>query len=130
MIAQLRSVVGDLLRSQGLWEVYDFPPQDVSAVPCIVLGLVNAVPSDAAGVFDRTLEVYVIGRQVSDDAHDELDKLADQVILALGGTQNIRLGSEHVMVNEVRAALVTVASSQFPAYVVTVESPVATCPGG
>ena len=90
MLTAMRTAVTDLLESQDLpFDIYGFVPGDVATYPCIVVGRPDAPESvEARSVFDITVDVYVCGRAQSDDAQDELDKVADQVWQIFGGTRN------------------------------------------
>lgn len=129
MITELRSAVAELLRSEQLGDVWEYVPADVAAYPCLVVGRGAANPSALnAVVFDVSLTIYVCGRPQSDDAQDELDKTADAVITACGGT---RVRTFHdvalTVIGVIPSVVVLAGNTNVPCYEVTVETAVATC---
>lgn len=128
-IVEMRSVVADLLQSQGLGEVWEYVPGEVTAYPCLVVGRVSASPSlEAAVVFNQSLDVHVCGRPQSDDAQDELDKLADQTWVVLGGTRTRKHMDLVIAVTSIIPETIAIAGdTQVPAYAITVESSATTC---
>lgn len=130
MLSGLRSAVADLLDAEFDVDVYGRVPDDVNALPCMVVGYPSASPAAESAVFDRSVTVYVIARRVdADDAEGELITLADEAFVALGGTRGVRSldGSLHLSVEGIAHRVVQIAGLDHDAYLLTVESPVATC---
>lgn len=130
MLTELRSGVAELLRGAGLGvDVWEYVPGDVAAYPCIVVGRANAFPADASGVvFNVNCDVHVCGHPQSDDAQDQLDKLADQTWITLGGTRVRSHAELRLIVTAVQQEVITIAGdSSIPAYAITVENSIATC---
>lgn len=129
MIVELRSTIAELMRSEQLGDVWEYVPGDVAAYPCLVVGRVSANPSALVGaIFDVDLTIYVCGRPQSDDAQDELDKTADAVITACGGTRVRTFNDVAITVVAVAPSVIVLAgNTNVPAYEVTVEMSVATC---
>jgi hypothetical protein len=103
-------------------------PEDVTELPCAVVGRPTAVRSrEAAAIFDLLTPVYVIGRRLNDDdAQAELDIYTDlvfgrltQPISGLAGRTELRLDPSTVQI----------AEQTYPDYIITVttSSPLA-CP--
>jgi hypothetical protein len=130
MLAEMRSAVTDLLESQGLpFDIHGYVPGDVTMYPCIVVGRPNARESaQARTIADVELDVYVCGREQSDDAQEELDKAADQVWAIFGGTRQRRQGDLVLAAVSITASVIAVAgTSNVPAYVFSIQSALATC---
>jgi hypothetical protein len=130
MLTDMRTAVTDLLESQDLpFDVYGYVPGDVATYPCIVVGRPNAAESVAARtVFDIDCDVYVCGREQSDDAQDELDKAADAVWSIFGGTRTRKQGDLVLACTSITASVVAVAgTTSVPAYVFSVTSALTTC---
>lgn len=129
MITELRSAVAELLRSEELGDVWEYVPGDVAAYPCLVVGRVAANPTaTTAVIFDVSLTIFVCGRPQSDDAQDELDKTADAVIVACGGTRVRKFHDVAISVVAVAPSVIVLAgNTNVPCYEVTVETAVATC---
>lgn len=130
MITELRTEVAALLRDAGLGvDVWEFVPGEVAAYPCLVVGRANAFPSDVSGVvFNINCDVHVCGTPQSDDAQEQLDKLADQTWLTLGGTRVRRAGAVRLIVTGVAHEVIAIGGdTQIPAYSITVENSTTTC---
>jgi len=130
MLTAMRTAVTDLLESQDLpYDIYGYVPADVQSYPCIVVGRPDARESvEARTVFDVDCDVYVCGRTQSDDAQEELDKVADQVWLIFGGTRTRRSGDLVLTCTSITASVIDVAgTTNVPAYVFSVTSALTTC---
>ena len=130
MLTDMRTAVTDLLESQGLpFEIYGFVPADVAMYPCIVVGRPDARESvEARSVFDVDCDVYVCGRAQSDDAQEELDKVADAVWPIFGGTRQRRSGDLVLTCTAITASVIDVAgTTNVPAYVLSITSALTTC---
>lgn len=124
MLADSRSRLFDLIEGQDLLPTRKYVPDDVAELPCIVVGPPSLGPGEAAVVMDVSIDVYVIGRRLSDDdSQEELDRYADHVITILGGTR----GRDSFAVESSRPQLVTVSGTDYPAHAVTVTTAVVTC---
>jgi len=110
-------------------EIWDRLPDDVNALPCVVVGLPRATPSIEAGVvFNCSTIVYAIGRRVdADDPEGELTTLADALFDGLGGTRGMRAGGDHFVIETIAPQIIAVAGIDHDAYLLTVDSPRATC---
>jgi len=92
------------------WEVYGFYPDDVTNVPCVVVGR-PTIDLDTQ-LYAYACPVFVIGRRISDmDSQDELDAVTEEVIRALNGPD--------IVVTHVEPAVRVIAELNYPAYVVT-----------
>ena len=79
-------------------------------------------------MFDVDCDVYVCGRTQSDDAQEELDKVADQVWLIFGGTRVRRSGELVLSCSAITASVIDVAgTTNVPAYVFSITSALTTC---
>jgi hypothetical protein len=124
MLASTRSRLFDLIDGQGLLPTRRYVPDDVSELPCIVIGPTSLNPGREAVVMEASVDVYVIGRRVGDDdSQSELDTYADHVLTILGGTR----GRDQFAVQSSRPQLVTVAGVDYPAHVITATISVVTC---
>lgn len=116
---------------EDLVDVWDRIPDDVNALPCIVVGYPSARSGlQDAVVFDGTTNVYAIARRVdAGDSEGELTVLTDALWTGLGGTRGARSsdGLHHLVVDSVTHRVVQVAGVDHDAYVVAVETPLATC---
>lgn len=132
MLTDFRAAVFDYLNAPTalgpLAPVWDHMPDDPAEIPCIVVGRPLATPTATAVVFDMALELYVIGRRQQAGGNEaELTALADRVWLAFNGTR----GTKHVGLNlAVRSVIPQeqqIAGNNYPAYLLSVESSIATC---
>lgn len=85
MIADTRATVAAVATGvPDVAEVWDYVPDDVAALPCVVVTGPGGDPAagDLAGVgYDASVEVVVLGRRYGDaDASAQLDRTADAVI--------------------------------------------------
>lgn len=117
MISQIRELVASNLESAP-WPVYSHKPDDVEAVPCVVVDR----PTIEIDVQHHivTLPVVVIGRRDgTEDAQKELDDTAAKVANMLAGPQ--------LAVQRIEPAIATVAELTYPAYAITVSCGVTYC---
>lgn len=130
MLVEFRAAVVEVLKDKldtPLWETI---PDDVAELPCIVVAMPGAVQTSTAVVFDTSVDVVVIGRrQQAGESESELVALTDDVWLTLGATRGTRdaAGAYSLGVVRLDPRVVTVAGQQCSAYVITVESSIATC---
>jgi len=129
MLTALRAAVAELLDTAFDLDVYDRVPDDVNALPCIVVGYPSAAPASETAVFDREVTVYAIARRHdAGDAEGELVTLADEMFVELGGTRGVRSSDGlHLTVERVTHRVIQIAGLDHDAYLFTIESPVATC---
>lgn len=137
MLTGMRSAIVALLEASftsppraSQVDVYGRVPDDVNALPCMVVGYPSATPAAEAAVFDRAATVYVIARRPDvDDAEGELVALTDEAFDVLGGTRGVRSldGLIHLSVEGVAHRVVQIAGLDHDAYLLTIESPIATC---
>lgn len=137
MLTDFRAGAASLVASLGLTledgtevEVWDRVPDDVTSLPCVVVGLPSASPSSQGNgvVFDRSLTLYVVGRRVhAGDPEQELTTLTDMLVAGIGGTRNKRHAALHFTVQSITARVLPVAGVDHDAYAITLNSPFATC---
>jgi hypothetical protein len=114
MIADTRAAVAAVAAGVAeVAEVFDYVPDDVAALPCVVVTGPAGDPSagDLAGIaYDVDVEVLVIGRRYGDaDASAQLDRTTDDVIDAYVAASDVRL-------RRWRSEVVDVAGVDVPAY--------------
>jgi hypothetical protein len=127
MITEFRRAVYDALGSTSI-PVYLWLPDDVAHLPVHVVGRPAIRESGTAAVLTMELGVTLLGRRISDDdAQAELDALADELMKTLGGTRSREVGGMHLRCVGMDPGTVTVAGSEIPAYVATVNSEAITC---
>lgn len=127
-IVPFRSTVRDLLRARGSIPAYGFLPDDVSHLPCHVVGRPSVVESGTPAVMTLTLDVTLLGRLISDeDSQAELDALADQLFEILGGTRLVRVDNSAIRCSAVLPGTVFVAGVEYPAYMATVSADIISC---
>src|SRR4051794_24102139 len=83
VLATARLQVRDMLRHLGDNNVHLYLPDDITALPCIVIGRPSIEDGVSSVVADFlvSVPVMVLGRPVRDeDAQQELDQVADLVI--------------------------------------------------
>lgn len=135
MLASFRQHVVDLLGDAGLVtadgrpvELWPTVPDDVTALPCLVVGKPSARPAREDAVYDLSLVVYVLARRVdAGGPESELVGLADAVWLLLGGTRGTRHGDTFLDVNSIDTRTVEVAGVEHEAYLFTIGAPITTC---
>lgn len=128
MLAEYRAAVADMIVVADIVPVWDVLPDDANELPCAVVGRPAATPTTTAVVFDMVLEVFVIGRrQQAGGSEQELTALADQLWRLFNGTRATNHQGHGLAVRAVFPRVETIAGLEFPAYVLSVESSIATC---
>lgn len=127
-LVEFRTAVSDRIAAQlptvPLWRVV---PNDIAEVPCIVVVRPAARETSVTVVFDLTVDTYVIGRTVdAGGSDDELVALADDVWAAFLGTRGVR-GDIPLEARSLEPRVVSIAGQDLPAYLIVIESSVATC---
>lgn len=114
IIATARAKLFGAVDALGAVPVNRFVPGDIAHLPAAVVYRPAIRPGDTWPILDAELSMVVIGRRYDhDEAHAELDDLADVVI-----TELIRLpGFTFTGCNPVS---VSIAGTEFPAYEITV----------
>ena len=121
MIADTRAELAAYLEAAavpGVAQVWTYIPDDVAALPAVVVDMVDADPAPELGAagFDVACSLFVIGRRIGDaDASAELDDTADAVLAAL-----FARSSPH-RVTGWRGRPLQVAGVDVPAYVISTE---------
>lgn len=119
MIHELRASIVTELETEGIvWPCYDYKPDDLGALPAVVVDR----PSITVNVQHHVVEVsvVVIGRRDGTaDAQYELDEAADRVAHLLAGP---RFSVDHI-----EPSTATVAELTYPAYAITVTCGVTYC---
>ena len=128
MLAEFRAAVVHVLTDKLDTPLWDIVPDDVAELPCIVVARPSASETTTAVVFDTSVDVIAIGRrQQAGGSEGELVALADDIWQTLGGSRGVR-DAEYVLgVVRLDPRVVTVAGQECSAYVITVESSIATC---
>lgn len=108
-------------------------PGDLAELPAFVVGLPAAAPS-LDGTFEVELDVYVIAHPADTPGRDTaLQVLADAVFDWFGGSRGIKVypgvgDRRHLTTGNVTPRTITVGDiSDYPAYLITIESPFVTC---
>lgn len=140
MLVEFRAAVAEAVTAGALTvdgtpvELWPEVPDDVTMLPCIVVGYPDAAPARETGVADRTLTLYVIARRVDAGAPEsELLALTDAVWDLLGGTNGIKIQPvptgpmERIGIEGVRHQPVSIAGIDHDAYLITLDSPTANC---
>lgn len=110
MIREIREAIAAALAGVP-WDVHDYKPDDIGALPCIVVDRPSVDIDVQHHVF--TVPVVVIGlRDGSREAQVELDDAASAVDMALAGPS--------FAVSRIEPSTATVAELTFPAYTLTV----------
>lgn len=130
MLYEFRAAVVSVLADKLATPMWDHVPDDVAELPCLVVARPSATQTTTSVVFDTAVDVIVIGRRQQAGGNEaELITLADDVWTTLGGTRATHgTPSDFVLgVTRVDPRVVTVAGQECSAYVITVESSIATC---
>ena len=127
-IVPFRRVVAALVRERTGLATYSYLPDDVAHLPCHVIGRPSMREFDTKGVMTMTLDVTLLGRRISDeDSQMELDVLADQLFVALGGTRNVKVDQGHLRCGLMLPGTVLVAGVEYPAYIASVSQEAMSC---
>ena len=127
MIAEFRRSTIDALGS-NVGTGVGYLPDDVAHLPCHVVGRPSIRESRTPGVMTITLDVTLLGRRISDeDAQQELDALADELFIVLGGTKNRKVSGHQLRAVTVNPGTVIVAGLECPAYIATVSGEIVSC---
>jgi hypothetical protein len=127
-IAPFRAAVLSLVEDRASVAVYSYLPNDVTELPCYVVGRPSVRESGTAAVMTLTLDVTLLGRRISDeDAQAELDVLADELFDLLGGTRNVFVDSGHLRCTGITPGMVVVAGLETPAYVAGISMDALSC---
>lgn len=128
MLADVRAAVYDIVSTADILPVWDVIPDDPNEVPCAVIGRPLAAQTTTAVVFDMVLEIIVVGRrQQAGSSEQELTVLTDQLWVLFNGTRATRHGGYGLAVRSIFPRIESIAGLEFPAYVLSVESSIATC---
>ena len=126
MLADLRAACVTVAEtvSDHVWSTL---PDDVSELPCVVIGLPELGPESEV-VFDASCDVYVIGGRNGAGHEDELITLTDVVLAAFGGSRGHKSSTVGVLaVDTVRPTRLNIAGTEFPAYTLSVATSLTTC---
>jgi hypothetical protein len=127
-LAPFRATVLALVEDRASVAVYGYLPNDVSELPCYVVGRPSARESGQPAVMTLTLDVTLPGRHIFDEAAQaELDVLADELFDLLGGTRSVAVDGGHLRCTGINPATVSVAGLETPAYVAGVSMDVLSC---
>lgn len=128
MIVEFRASVHALLDRDHHLPVSLYAPDDVTLLPCLVVGAPTVRESRTPGVSTLSLPVYVLGRRLGDDdSQAELDTEADLALSVLGGSKSRQSGSATLRCVSATPGVTTVAGADVPTYVLAVEAEYATC---
>ena len=128
MISAFRRATHSFLSEQDLLPVHEFIPDDLTALPCVVIGGITLADGAEQGTFDLSMPLFVCGRRVGDDdSQNELAEFVDHVVVILGGTKGRHAHDHHFAVTRADPQVVTVAGQDVPAYSLTVETTVLNC---
>jgi hypothetical protein len=112
MIPETRKLVAEHL-ADGPWSVHRWFPDDVSGVPCVVVGRPEVTVN--RGMWSMTLPVIAIGRRLADDdAQHELDVVGDLLATTLMTVPGLA-GT----LRDVTATVTDVAGMLHPSYTAT-----------
>ena len=127
-ITPFRRMVTTLVRERTGLETYGYLPDDVAHLPCHVVGRPTMREFNTKGVMTLTLDVTLLGRRISDeDSQMELDVLADQLFVVLGGTRSVKVDDSHLRCTLVLPGTVLVAGQEHPAYIASVSQEAMSC---
>ena len=127
-IVPFRAMVTKLLRTEGTLPVYGYLPDDVAHLPVYVVGRVSINESGTPAVMTLSLDVYLLGRRISDeDSQAELDAYGDELFDLLGGTRAVKVDDQAIRCTVLTAATVTVAGTEIAAYAATVAMDALSC---
>ena len=127
VIAPFRADVAELLTATGV-PTYQWAPDDPAHIPCQVIGRPSLRESGRPKIMLMTLDVTLLGRRASDDdSQAELDALADQMFMALGGTRLVRINGLAMRCEALLPGTVLVAGLEYPAYIASVSTDTVTC---
>jgi hypothetical protein len=130
MLSSYRAAIHDVLAfaSNLSIAVWDKIPDNLNELPCVVVGRPGAVPSADSGVFEMTVEVFVIARrQQAGDYEKELLDLTDEVWTALGGTTGTVADGYRLSLRGMLPRILTVAGEEIIAYAIGVITSESTC---
>lgn len=130
VLVGFRGAVAEVLGAVLDLPVYPVVPEQLNELPCVVVGRPSAGESNTPTVFDVDLDAYLIGPNVEagGSTSDELDRLADVVLDALGGTFAVESSEGWSLgVTSVEPRSVEVAGTSFPTYLISIESSARTC---
>jgi len=129
MIVEFRNACRTLLEDQSDLPVYDYVPEDVAHLPCIVVGRPEVTENNRqAAVFDLDLDLWVIGnRNTAGDTALQLDEATDSIVALFGGTRSTSAAGVSLQVASVSARTVEIAATTYPCYTVNVETSTYTC---
>jgi hypothetical protein len=127
-VVPFRRMVTTLVREKTGLPTYGYLPDDVAHLPCHVIGRPSMREFDTKGVMTLTLDVTLLGRRISDeDSQMELDVLADQLFIALGGTRSVKVDDSHLRCELMLPGTVIVAGLECPAYIASVSQEAMSC---
>ena len=127
-IQPFRSTVTEMLKTRCSVPVYGWLPDDVAHVPVLVVGRPSIRESRTPGISTLTLTVNLLGRRISDeDSQAELDALADQLFIVLGGTKNVKRNDLTMRCTQFLPGTVIVAGQEMPAYLADVAIEAVSC---
>jgi hypothetical protein len=127
-VAPFRAAVQSLIEDLASVAVYSYLPNDVSDLPCYVVGRPSVRESGQAAVMTLTLDVTLAGRRISDEeTQAELDVLADELFDLLGGTRSVVVDGGHLRCTGITPGTVVVAGLETPTYVASISMDALSC---
>jgi hypothetical protein len=130
MLAEFREAVAtiaDTVRPDlPLWSVL---PDDVNAVPCVVVGLPAFSPGREQSIVDLEVDVWAVGRrQTAGDNESELLTLVGDMMTAFGGTRGtVAAGGYQLAATQGTSRVVDIAGQRTLAYLMTVTASAVEC---
>jgi hypothetical protein len=128
IIATTRQVVFGLIDEATVIPTYQWLPQEASEVPCFVVGRPDVDEGDLRQIAEISVPVYVIGRTSSsrdDDSQRELDQNADLLVNLMWKPPKTEAMT--LRLTRMRAVVVPIAATEFPAYQGTVVASTTFC---
>lgn len=130
-LAEFRATVADLAGKETELPLVPTIPDDVTHVPCVVVGRVTGAEAAEAGVEDLELDLTLIGRRSRADdplaVGGELDTDCDALYARFGGSRGVKHLAWHLSIVSRRPALVQIAALDYEAYLLTVTGSHTTC---
>lgn len=128
MITMVRDLLAKGLDAALPEAVHQFLPDDVSAVPCIIIGRPRLTRSEQSfNAWDFDVPVFVLGnRTTSAESQQQLDDLAVAVMAAaetIVPTDSVG----QIAVRDAEPTVTTVSGSDYPAYQVNLNLLVSSC---
>ena len=128
VIATTRQLLFGLVDEATEIPVYQWLPQEANEVPCYVIGRPDIDEGDMRALVQIEVPIYVIGRSAAsrdDDTQRELDQLADALVNLLWKPPKTEAMT--LRLTRMRAVVVPIATTEFPAYQGTVVATTTFC---